>query len=170
MDRATKKVWVGEMNERFSGAEIVLVAHNKGMTVAEMTDLRVRIRQTGAGMKIAKNRLTKIALKDTRYAPLENLFKGPVAVAWSKDPVSAAKVISEFAKQNEKLVILGGAFGDKILQLAEIQALAKLPSLDELRAKIIALLQTPATRIAAVLQAPAGQLARVVGAYAKKEA
>ncbi len=169
MNREQKKAFIGEMGGQFGGAGILIVTQYKGLTVAQMSDLRRRVRGAGASFKVTKNRLTKLAIKGTAYEPLSGLFVGPTAVAWANEPVAAAKAISEFAKDHEKLVLVGGAFGDKLLNESEIQALAKLPSLDELRAKIIAIIQTPATRMAGVLQAPAGQLARVFGAYAKKE-
>lgn len=165
MNRVQKKEWVGNMHENFLGAEILIVVQYKGLTVAEMTALRSKVRASGASFKVTNNLLTKIALKDTRYAEMTEHFTGPTAVAYAQDPVAAAKVIADFAKDNEKLVLVGGAFGDTVLDVNGIQALAKLPSLDELRAKIIAMLVTPATRIAGVVQAPAGQLARVCGAY-----
>ncbi len=170
MNRVEKKEWVADMHGNFSGAEILLVVHYKGLTVAEMTTLRARVRQAGAGLKVTNNLLSKIALKDTKYEALADLFVGPTAVAYANDPVSAAKVIADFSKENEKLVLVGGAFGETVLDVNGIQALAKLPSLDELRAKIIGLLAAPATKIAGVLQAPAGQLARVCGAYGAKDA
>lgn len=168
MDRAQKKAWIEGANDNFANADILIVAHYKGLTVAEVTDLRVRVRAAGAGFRVTKNTLARRALEGTRFGALAGLFKGPTAVAYSKDPVTAAKALSEFAKTNEKLVLVGAGFGEQTLSVKEIQALAKLPSLDELRAKIIAILQTPATRIAGVLQAPAGQVARVTGAYAAK--
>jgi large subunit ribosomal protein L10 len=168
--RAVKQQWVDDTAAQVKDAGILLVAHYKGLTVAEITDLRVNIRKAGAGFKVTKNLLAKRALAGTNYEKVAHLFKGPTAVAYSSDPVSAAKALSEFAKKNEKLVLVGGAFGNTVLDKAAITQLASLPSLDELRAKIIAMLQTPATRIAGVLQAPAGQLARVFGAYAKKGA
>jgi large subunit ribosomal protein L10 len=169
MNRTEKKEWVGDVNSILGDAEIVIVAHYKGLTVAEMSALRNKVRASGAGFRVTKNRLTKLALAGTSYEPLKDMFKGPTAVAWSSDPVSAAKVIADFAKDNEKLVMLGGAFGKQMLDQAGIKQLASLPSLDELRSRIIAMINTPATRIAGVLQAPAGQLARVFGAYAAKE-
>jgi large subunit ribosomal protein L10 len=168
--RALKQQLVDETNAQVKDAGILLVAHYKGLTVAEITDLRVSIRKAGAGFKVTKNLLAKRSLAGTNYEKISHMFKGPTAVAYANDPVSAAKALSEFAKKNEKLVLVGGAFGNTVLDKAAINQLASLPSLDELRAKIIALLQTPATRIAGVLQAPAGQLARVFGAYAKKGA
>lgn len=168
--RALKQQWIEETNAQIKDAGIVLVAHYKGLTVAQITDLRVSVRKAGAGFKVTKNLLAKRAATGTPYEMVSHLFKGPTAIAYSNDPVSAAKALSEFAKRNDKLVLVGGAFGNTVLDKAGIQQLATLPSLDELRAKIIAMLQTPATRIAGVLQAPAGQLARVFGAYAKKSA
>lgn len=168
MERTAKKALVTEMHDAIKSSEIVLVTHNKGLTVAEVTKLRVQVRKAGARYKVLKNRLAKIAIKDTNYGKIEPLMKGPTAITIAKDPVAAAKVISEFAKLNEKLVILGGVFGENVLDAKGIQHLATMPSLDELRGKIVGLLQAPAQRIATVLQAPAAQLARVTGAYAKK--
>jgi large subunit ribosomal protein L10 len=165
MARSAKPEWIASANELFGGAEIVIVTHYKGLSVKEMSDLRAKVRAAGASFKVTKNRLTKLALKETQYEGLSDMFTGPTAVAFSSDPVAAAKVIAEFAKGNEKLVLLGGAFGQHTLDEAAIKQLATMPSLDELRGKIVALLNTPATRVAAVLQAPAGQLARVMGAY-----
>jgi large subunit ribosomal protein L10 len=170
MNRAEKKQWIESVNDKVAQAEIVIMAHYKGLTVAEMTELRVAMRAAGAGFKVTKNRLATRAVAGTRYAQLVPMFKGPTAIAYASDPVAAAKALSEFAKKKEKLVLLGGAFGEKTLNQAEIGQLASLPSLDQLRAQILAILNTPATRIAGVLQAPAGQLARVFGAYAKKDA
>ncbi len=168
--RAFKQEWIDETNGLVKDAGILLVAHYKGLTVAEITDLRVKVRAAGANFRVTKNLLAKRAVAGTQYEKISELFKGPTAVAYSTDPMAAAKSLHEFAKKNEKLVLVGGAFGNTVLDKAAIQQLASLPSLDELRAKIIAMLQTPATRIAGVLQAPAGQLARVFGAYAKKDA
>lgn len=168
--RAFKQQSIDDTNLAVKDAGILLVAHYKGLTVAEITDLRIKIRAVGAHFKVTKNLLVKRALVGTHYESVSDLFKGPTAVAYSSDPTSAAKALNEFAKKNGKLVLVGGAFGNTVLDKAAIQQLAELPSLDELRAKIIAMLQTPATRIAGVLQAPAGQLARVFGAYATKGA
>jgi large subunit ribosomal protein L10 len=140
------------------------------MTVAEMGELRARMRKEGASFRVAKNRLAKRALEGTPVAGIAGLFKGPTGIAFSKDPVAAAKVAVAYAKDNSKLVVLGGAMGANVLDVAGVKALASLPSLDELRGKIVGLLQAPATKIATVLQAPAAQLARVLSAYAKKEA
>jgi large subunit ribosomal protein L10 len=168
--RATKQEWIDETNGVVKEAGILLIAHYKGLTVAEITDLRGKVRAAGANFKVTKNLLVKRAIAGTNYEKVSHLFKGPTAVAYATDPASAAKALHEFAKKNEKLVLVGGAFGNTVLDKAGIQQLASLPSLNELRAQIIAMLQTPATRIAGVLQAPAGQLARVFGAYAKKDA
>jgi large subunit ribosomal protein L10 len=152
-----------------SAASVVLVAHYKGLTVAEITDLRGKMRQSGAGFKVTKNKLTQLALKSTPFEQLSKMFVGPTAIAYSSDPVAVAKVLAEFAKANEKLVLLGGAFGERLLDAKDVMALSKMPSLDELRAKIVALIQTPARRIATIVQAPAGQIARVIGAHSRKD-
>ena len=170
MNRLEKKQWIESTNANVKDASILLVAHYKGLTVAEMSELRVKVRAAGANFKVTKNLLAKRAVAATTYEKITSLFVGPTAIAYSSDPVSAAKVLQEFSKKNGKLVLVGGAFGETILDKAAIAQLAMLPSLDELRAQIIALLQTPATRIAGVLQAPAGQLARVMNAYATKDA
>ncbi len=168
MDRAQKKELVAELHQTFEGAELIVVTHQSGMTVGESSDLRGQMRAAGAGFKVTKNRLTRLALEGTKYKALESLFTGPTAIAFSEDPVAAAKVCVEFANKNEKLTIVGGALGEKLLDVNDVKALAKLPSLDELRGKIIGVLQAPATKVAGVVQAPAGQLARVMGAYAAK--
>jgi large subunit ribosomal protein L10 len=166
MNRTEKQQWIEGVNSDASNAAIVIVAHYKGLSVAEISDLRVNVRKAGAKLKVTKNLLAKRAIAGTQYAKLEDLFKGPTITAFADEPVSAAKVLSDFAKKNDKLVLLGGAFGETVLDKAGIQQLASLPSLDELRAKILSMIQTPATRIAAVLSAPAGQLARLQGAKA----
>jgi large subunit ribosomal protein L10 len=147
----------------------MVVAHHVGLTVAESSDLRRQMRDAGAHFKVTKNRLTRLALEGTKFSGLSDLFRGPTAIAYSQDPVAAAKVAVNFAKDNDKLTILGGALEKDILDQDAIKALAMLPSLDEQRAIFVRLLQTPATRIAGVLQAPAGQLARVIGAYGAKD-
>lgn len=169
MDRAEKQELVASLHETLNSAEVVVVAHYAGLTVAEMTALRSQARDAGVTVQVAKNRLVKLALQGTDAEPIADLFKGQTVIATSSDPVSAPKVASEFAKKNEKLVILGGAMGTTVLDTAGVNALATMPSLDELRGKIIGVLQAPATKVAQVLQAPGGQLARVFGAYAKKD-
>ena len=149
-------------------AALVVVTQQTGMTVAESTELRARMREAGAGYKVTKNRLAKLALAGTTYEPISDLFNGPTAIAFSADPVAAARVAVNYAKENDKLVVIGGAMGETLLDENAVKALASLPSLDELRGKLVGMLNTPATRIAGVLQAPAGQLARVIGAYANK--
>jgi large subunit ribosomal protein L10 len=169
VDRAEKAELVSTLNQVFSSTGVVVVAHYSGLTVAQMTALRGRMRDAGASLKVAKNRLAKLALKGTDAEGISDLFQGPTVIAYSDDPVAAPKVAAEFAKTNEKFVLLGGAMGRTSLDAKGVEALASLPSLDELRAKLVGMIQTPATRIAGVLQAPAGQLARVFGAYAKKD-
>lgn len=168
MDRAEKKELVAKLHQVFSDTGVVVVTHYSGLSVAEMTDLRVRMAEAGATLKVAKNRLVKLALEGTDGAAIADLFTGPTAIAYSDDPVAAPKAVMGFAKQNDKLVVLGGVMGDTVLDPGGVKALSDLPSLDELRAKLVGMIQTPATRIAGVLQAPAGQLARVMGAYASK--
>lgn len=169
MDQAQKRELVTEMNTVFSDAGTVVVTHYSGLTVQEINDLRGQMRDAGANFKVTKNRLVRFALADTPYAQLADMFTGPTAIAYSEDVVAAAKVAVNFAKKNEKLVVIGGAMGENVLDLNGVKALASLPSLDELRGKIVGLLQAPATKVAGVLQAPAGQLARVMGAYASKD-
>ena len=156
---------VSALNRVFSSTRVVVVAHYSGLNVAQMTTLRGRMREAGASLKVAKNRLVKLALKDTDVEHISDLFEGPTVIAYSDDPVAAPKVAAEFAKTHQNLVILGGAMGRTSLDAKGVQALATLPSLDELRAKLVGMIKTPATRIAGVLQAPAGQLARVFAAY-----
>lgn len=170
MNRSEKTDAVAALNATFNESAVVVVTRNLGLSVAQSTDLRNKMRDAGASYKVAKNRLTKIALADTQYAGLSDLLTGPTALATSGDPVAAAKVAVEFAKTNDKLEIVGGAMGDTLLDVDGVKALASLPSLDELRAKLIGLVQAPATKVAQVISAPAGQLARVFGAYAAKEA
>jgi len=166
MDRTQKEALVASLNGVFSTSSLVVVTHYSGLNVAQMTDLRQKASNVGAQFRVTKNRLTKLALKGTVYDHLTDLFTGPTAIAYSDDPVAAAKVAVGFAKDNEKLVILGGAMGERALDQEGIKSLAELPSLDELRGKIIGVLQAPATKVAGVLQAPAGQMARVMGARA----
>lgn len=170
MNRSEKTEAVEALNATFKEAAVVVVTRNLGLTVAQSTDLRLKMRDAGAGYKVAKNRLAKIALNDTQYETLSDLLTGPTALATSADPVAAAKVAVEFAKTNDKLEIVGGAMGSTVLDVEGVKALASMPSLDELRAKLIGLVQAPATKVVQVISAPAGQLARVFGAYAAKEA
>ena len=170
MDKAQKADVVKTLNGVFADAGSVVVAHYKGMTVAEMGELRARMRKAGATFQVAKNRLALRALEGTAAAGIAHLFKGPTGIAISKDPVAASKVAVAYAKDNDKLVILGGVVGTTTLDVNGVKALASLPSLDELRGKIVGLLVAPATKIAGVIAAPAGQLARVIGAYSEKEA
>lgn len=170
MNRAEKKALIENVNARMNASDIALVVHNNGLTVAQMTQLRRNMRAVGAEFKVAKNRLVKLAVKDTKFEGLTDMFKGPSAIATSSDPVSVAKSLVDFAKTNDKLVIIGGAFGDQKLDVKAIEALAKLPSLNELRARLVGMLQTPATRIACILQAPGSQVARVISAHASKDA
>ncbi|MBA5777520.1 50S ribosomal protein L10 [Stappia sp. F7233] len=169
MERAEKREFVASLNEVFANTGVVVVAHYAGLSVAQMTALRSRVRDAGGTVKVAKNRLVKLALQGTDLDHMADLFKGPTVLVFSDDPVAAPKVAVEFAKANDKLVILGGALGRQNLNAEGVKALATLPSLDELRAKLVGMIQTPATRIAQVVNAPAGQLARVFGAYAKKD-
>ena len=164
MDRSQKEALVSELNEKFNASSLVVVTQQSGMTVGEASELRQRVREVGASHKVTKNRLTKLALKGTKFEGLSDLFTGPTSVTFSEDPVAGAKACVEFAKKNNKLVIIGGAMDTQVLDSEGIKALASLPSLDELRGKIIGLLQAPATKIAGVMQAPAGQLARVFAA------
>jgi large subunit ribosomal protein L10 len=159
VNRDEKTQLLSELHELFNGAELVVVSHYKGLTVAEVSALRDNIRKAGAGFRVTKNRITKLALKDTKFEALTDLFKGPTAIAFANDPISACKACVEFAKTNEKLIVVGGAMGTGVLSIEEINRLATIPSMDELRAKLIGL-----------LQAPAAQLARVTKAYSEKEA
>ncbi len=170
MDRTEKKAAVAALGETFANAGVVVVTRNLGLTVAQSTDLRAKIRDAGAQYKVSKNKLAKIAIDGTDYAGLGDLLTGPVALASSVDPVAAAKAAVDFAKTNDRLEIVGGAMGAKVLDAEGVKALAALPSLDELRAKLAGLMQAPATKLAQISAAPAGQLARVFGAYAAKDA
>ena len=169
MDRAAKAQLVTTLNDVFSNTSVVVVAHYAGLTVADMQKLRVQMKQAGATVKVAKNRLAKIALEGTDVASIQDLMRGPTLIAYSSDPVAAPKVAVDFAKGNDKLVILGGAMGKTALNPDSVRVLATMPSLDELRAKLVGLVQAPATKIAQVVNAPAAKLARVFGAYAKTD-
>tara|TARA_R110002110_G_scaffold415762_1_gene655071 strand:+ start:2391 stop:2909 length:519 start_codon:yes stop_codon:yes gene_type:complete len=169
VDRARKEELVTELNQSFAEAALVVVTQQTGLTVSESTELRNRMREAGAGYKVTKNRLAKLALAGTTYEQITDLFSGPTAIAYSADPVAAARVAVNYAKENDKLIVVGGAMGDTLLDENAVKALASLPSLDELRGKLVGLLNAPATKVAGVLQAPAGQLARVFGAYANQD-
>ena len=170
MDRTQKAETVQSLNGLFTDAGAVIVAHYSGMTVAQMGELRSRLRKAGASFRVAKNRLAVRAIEGTQAKAIAHLFKGPTGIAYSKDPVAAPKVVVAYAKENDKLKVLGGVAVGSVLNGEGVKALADLPSLDQLRAKILGLLQAPATKIAGVLQAPAGSLARVISAHAKKDA
>ena len=170
MDRGQKAAAVADLKQTFSEVGVVVVTRNLGLTVAQSTQLRTKMREAGASYKVSKNKLAKIALDGTDYLSLGDLLTGPVGLATSIDPVAAAKVVVDFAKTTDKLEIVGGAMGATALNVEGVKALATMPSLDELRAKIVGLIQAPAQKLASITQAPAGQLARVFGAYGAKEA
>ena len=167
MDRAKKKQLIDSLHAALAETTVVVVTHQTGMTVEEVTDLRRQMRAAGANFRVTKNKLAQRSLDGTKFEGLKPLFKGPSALAFSRDPVAAAKVAVAYAEKNDKLKLVAGALGERALDIAGIKALASLPSLDQLRGKIVGLLQAPATKIAGVLQAPAGQLARVVAAHAR---
>ena len=169
VDRAEKRELVTSLNGIFTDSGSVVVAHYVGLTVAQLNDLRSRMRSAGGSVKVAKNSLAKIALQGTVSETITDLFVGQTIIAYAADPVAAPKVAMEFAKINEKLVILGGAMGATSLNAEKVKALASMPSLDELRAKLVGMIVTPATRIAQIINAPAGAVARVIGAYARKD-
>jgi large subunit ribosomal protein L10 len=168
VDRTQKEELVASFNDAFSEATLVVVTSQNGLTVAQSTELRQEMRNAGASFKVTKNRLTRLALKGTKFEHLSDLFKGPTGIAYSDDPVAAARVAVKFADNNDKFVVLGGGLDEQALDVSAVTALAKLPSLDELRGKLVGMIQTPATRIAGVTQAPAGQLARVISARAEQ--
>lgn len=170
MNRAQKAESIETLKGVFADAGAVVVTHYMGLTVAEMTDLRLRLRKEGASIKVVKNTLAQKALDGSLGEAGDALFTGPVAIAYGPDPVSAAKVAAQFAKENDKFTLVGGIMGTEVLDQNAVKALATLPSLDELRGKLIGLLQAPATKVAGVIQAPAAQLARVFNAYATKDA
>ena len=169
MDRTEKREFVSTLAGVFADTSMVVVTQNKGLTVAEVTVLRQRMRAAGATFKVAKNRLAILALEGTSFVGIAPLLKGPTALAWARDPVAVAKVAVDYAKANDRLVLLGGALGSQTLDADGIRALAELPSLDALRARLVGMIQTPATRIAAVIAAPAAGVARVIGAYSRKD-
>lgn len=170
MDRAAKADLVASLNDVFANTGVVVVAHYAGLSVADMQKLRKEMKQAGATVKVAKNRIAKIALEGKDVASIAPLLKGPTLLAYSSDPVAAPKVATEFAKTNDKFKVLGGAMGATSLNADGVKALASLPSLDELRGTLIGLVQAPATKIAQLSTAPAAKLARVFGAYANKDA
>ncbi len=166
MDRAAKEALVTNYNSVFTDAGVVVVTHYAGLSVSDMDDLRKQMAEVGASVKVIKNRLVKLAAKDTPAAAIADMFTGPTAIAFSDDPIAAPRIVAKFAEQNDNLVILGGVMDDTVLDAAAVKNLASLPSLDELRAQIVGLIQSPATKVATVLAAPAAQLARVMAAYA----
>ena len=168
MLRAEKLEIVDSLRSVFAGAGVVVVTHFQGLSVAELTELRRGMSDAGAKFRVTKNKLAKIALAETEFSSIGELFTGPTAIAFSEDPVAAPKAAVDFAKKNEKLVVIGGGLDGNLLSADQVKALASLPSLDELRAKIIGMLNTPAQRIASVLQAPGGQVARVISAHAEQ--
>ena len=169
MDRTEKREFVAQLAQVFAETSMVVVTENKGMTVAEVTKLRRAMRAAGADYKVAKNRLALLALDGTKFDGIKPLLKGPTALAWSRDAVAVAKAAVEFAKTTATFVVLGGALGAQTLSVDGIKALSELPRLDTLRAGLLGMIQTPATRIAGVVQAPAGQIARVLAAFADKD-
>jgi len=170
MDRSQKADAVAQLNAVFNEVGVVVVTRNLGMTVAQSTDLRNKVREAGASYKVAKNRLAKLAIADTDYDGIGEFLTGPTALATSVDPVAAAKAVVDFAKTTDKIELVGGAMGSQVLNADGVKALASMPSLDELRAKLVGLIQAPATKIAQLSTAPAAKLARVFGAYAAKDA
>ena len=168
MDRSQKEALVADLNGIFNETAVVVIAEYSGLTVSELTQLRVKMHEAGANFKVTKNRLARLALDGTDYGSLSDKLKGPVGIAYSSDPVVAPKVVMDFAKGNEKFVVIGGAMGATELDANAVKSLASLPSLDELRGKLVGLLQAPATKVAGVVQAPASQLARVLSAHAEQ--
>lgn len=166
--RTEKQEFVASLRTSMESAGVVVVVQQSGLTVSEVTDLRHKMRKAGAAYKVSKNTLASLAFKGTPYEGLVDFLKGPTAIAYSTDPIAAAKTAVDFSKTNEKLRVVAGQMDGKTLSEKEVKALASLPSLDELRAKILCMLQTPATRLACLTQAPASQVARVIGAYASK--
>jgi large subunit ribosomal protein L10 len=169
VNREQKQEFISSLNGLLQDQKFVVVAHYKGLSVKQMEDLRGKAREVGVGFRVTKNRLTRLALAGTSFEGLSDLFNGPTAIAYAADPVATAKVCANFAKENEDLFVLGGSLEGELMDVATVKALAKLPSLDESRAKIVGIITTPATRIASVIQAPAGQLARVISAKAQQD-
>ena len=168
MLRSEKKTFVSELEKIYEDSNSVIITHYHGLTVSQITNLRKALRENGASFKIVKNTLSKIAATNVKLTHDPEAFSGPTAIAYSKDPVAAAKGVVEFAKANDNLKVIGGIVNDKILNVVEVQQLAKLPSLDQLRGKIVGILQAPAANLVRIVQAPAGSLARVVQAYSEK--
>jgi large subunit ribosomal protein L10 len=166
--RSEKKTFVSELEKIYQDANSVIITHYHGLTVSQITNLRKALRENGASFKIVKNTLSKIAATNVKLTHDPEAFSGPTAIAYSKDPVAAAKGVVEFAKANDNLKVIGGIVNDKILNVGEVQQLAKLPSLDQLRGKIVGILQAPAANLARIVQAPAGSIARVIQAYSEK--
>jgi large subunit ribosomal protein L10 len=169
VERAEKEALVSSLHERLGEVSSVVVTHQLGLTVAQSSDLRRKAREAGAHYRVVKNRLAKRAFEGTKFEALVPLFNGPTAIALSDDPVAAAKVVNAFAKTNDKVTILGGGLNGQYLDADGVKALADLPSLDELRGKLIGVIQAPATKVAGVINAPGSQLARVFAAYASKD-
>ncbi len=170
MNRAEKQALVATLHDVFTSTSVVVVAHYSGLSVAQLSDLRSRMRAEGGTFKVTKNRMAKLALDGTGINHINDLFSGPTSIAYSDDPVAAPKVMINFAKEHDKLIVLGGAMGSTHLDVTAVKALAELPSLDVLRGQFVGLISTPASRIAQVLSAPGGQVARVLNAYAEKNA
>lgn len=168
MLRSEKQQSVADLEKIYHESSSVIVTHYHGLTVSQLTSLRKNLRNNGAGFKVIKNTLSKIAVDNAGLGSVSTLFSGPTGIAYSSDPVSAAKVVVEFAKLNESLKIVGGVVDGRLLSTEVVHDLAKLPSLNELRSKLIAVLQAPATKVACVLQAPASGVVRVLKAYADK--
>ena len=168
MNRDQKEIFIKNIKTIVDENSLVLVFHYRGMSMNEMTDLRVQSFNSGCNIKVTNNRLAKLALKESNKADLSDFFDGPTAIAYSNDPVSLTKLLVEFAKNNNNLVVLGGIMDNEILSVEKIEILSKLPSLEEIRAKLIGLISTPAQKIASVLTAPSGDLARIVNAYSSK--
>ena len=164
MNRSEKAELIETLQSTFNASSTIVVAHQVGMTVVESSDLRGKMRDAGAGLKVTKNRIAKLALKGTRYEDLDSIFTGPTIVGTSEDPVAAARILVEYAEGNPKITIIGGSMDGKTLDKAGVEALAKMPSLSELRGKLVGLVQAPAAKIARVMQAPAGKMARVIKA------
>ncbi len=168
MNKEQKKRYIDDMSSQFEKTEAVIVTHYQGLTVTQLDDLRKRMREHGIKFKITNNRITKLALQKTKCKELSNLFAGPTAVALSNDAIASAKILTKFSKENENLKILGGIMGPDVLDLAGVQNVATLPTLDEARAKIVGILRSPAQKIASILLAPASKIAILALEKSKK--